>query len=160
MEKDVEQLRNELNLKDIYIRQLTRFSSADPAQDQLVIQALTNEKDRFAEEAESRKAEIAELKSQFDASRQHYELCVAEMSRNISSLETELAEFRVAKTNLESSNNHLEEQLRVMKTLLDKKAEVFILPCADRCMAYLCDLRKNAHVLGRFKADGSRTSHS
>lgn len=41
LEKDFEQLKNDLNMKDIYIKQLTRFSQSDPTQDQLAIQTLS-----------------------------------------------------------------------------------------------------------------------
>lgn len=40
LEQIVEQMRNELNIKEIYIRQLTNYSENDPAKDQNTIQSL------------------------------------------------------------------------------------------------------------------------
>uniref|UniRef100_A0A915EJV4 Golgin subfamily A conserved domain-containing protein n=1 Tax=Ditylenchus dipsaci TaxID=166011 RepID=A0A915EJV4_9BILA len=119
LENDIEQMRNDLNMKEIYIRQLTRYSQADP-QDQLVIQSLTEERKRCVEEAELKSAEVMELKKQAAAAREHFESCLSGVNDKLSRLQVEAEELRTSKAELESAKSYLEEQLRLLRINLEK----------------------------------------
>lgn len=110
LEKLIEGLKSELNMKEIYIRQLTRHSAAqNPLEDEKTIRSLTGfgvvlikmgileEKARLVQESEVKKMEILEVQREMAAIRQHYESCIRELNENIVRLESEVRDFDLKK---------------------------------------------------------------
>lgn len=134
----METLRNELNMKEIYIRQLTRHSATDAAQEQQVIQSLTGmlgrngaslslcvleENRRLQTELAQRSAEADELRRQFAAGREHFELCLEEANRRIAGFEVELNEVQTSKRETEAAKCYLEEQLGHMRRAAEMRKQ-------------------------------------
>ncbi|KAH7710423.1 golgin subfamily A member 2-like protein [Aphelenchoides avenae] len=141
LENQVETLRNELNMKEIYIRQLTRHSATDAAQEQQVIQSLTDENKRLQTELVQRCAEADELRRQFNAGRGHLEQCLEEANRRIAGFEVELSEVQTSKREVEAAKCYLEEQLGHLRRAAEMRKQE------------LSEQMSNASVMSAVKVD-------
>jgi chromosome segregation ATPase len=115
LENNMEGLRNELNMKEIYIRQLTRHNTSDAAEEQRMIQSLSEENKRLIGECTKQSAENEELRRQCNTIREHYETCLAEVNGNVASLEAHVSHLNESKRELESAKYYMEEQLSQMR---------------------------------------------
>ena len=120
LERSLEQLRQDLAMRDIYLRQLARHSDADfsgrtegPNFCQSPMYNGTGTKNSSDDELERQKVEVMELQKQMQTSRDHYQNSIIQANAQIQKLEMEMGHLKAANIQLESANTHLEEQLRM-----------------------------------------------
>ncbi|KAI6232693.1 Golgin subfamily A member 2 [Aphelenchoides fujianensis] len=111
----LQELKNELNIKEIYIRQLSKHSAADSTSGQQTIQTLTEQKNFFEQELKQRTDELTQLRGEFNASKQHYESCLLQARTHSSSLEHALEAANQQKREVEFSKHCLEEELQLLR---------------------------------------------
>lgn len=114
LEKHLAEARHNLEMKEIFIKQLTY---SDPAQGESLQQALTtltNEKEKLTTELSQVKESLAESERQQKATRDYYESCVAELNARISEHESRLKAFAIEKADLEATRNSLEDKVNYL----------------------------------------------
>ncbi|KAI6242160.1 hypothetical protein M3Y99_00256600 [Aphelenchoides fujianensis] len=117
----LQELKNELNIKEIYIRQLSKHSAADSTSGQQTIQTLTEQKNFFEQELKQRTDELTQLRGEFNASKQHYESCLLQARTHSSSLEHALEAANQQKREVEFSKHCLEEELQLLRRAAEER---------------------------------------
>lgn len=122
LERNLEQMKQELGMRDIYLRQLTSHNKDNEQQQFFTgsnnafissIKFGADNKKQLEEEIQQYKNELTELNKQMQAAKQHYHDTTNQANARIQQLENELGQLRSKMVEMEYANNFLQEQLLV-----------------------------------------------
>uniref|UniRef100_A0A914I5A0 Golgin subfamily A conserved domain-containing protein n=1 Tax=Globodera rostochiensis TaxID=31243 RepID=A0A914I5A0_GLORO len=132
LEATIEQQQNDLSMRDIYIKQFSRHTgianqSFEPNVQHSDGASLHSQESRkrLEDELGWHKERMAELQKKMQLVQEQHQSENAQSNAHIQRLGEELDSLRSQNANLESSNNFLEEQLRILRKQLD---ETILLP--------------------------------
>uniref|UniRef100_A0A183C0Z3 GOLGA2L5 domain-containing protein n=1 Tax=Globodera pallida TaxID=36090 RepID=A0A183C0Z3_GLOPA len=132
LEATIEQQQSDLSMRDIYIKQFSRHTGiADQSFEPNVQHSdgasshSQESRKRLEDELSCHKERMAELQKKMQLIQEQHQSENAQSNAYILRLGEELSSLRSQNANLESSNNFLEEQLRILRKQLD---ETILLP--------------------------------
>ena len=114
LEKAVASMKHDLQMKEIFIKQLT-FNDSEKSltgkehQDAYI--NLTTENQRLAAEGGMLQSKLDESQRQQLATREYYESCIGELNRNVAQFEAKLFAVEREKAELETSNYQIQEKI-------------------------------------------------
>ncbi|KAE9551997.1 hypothetical protein FO519_004795 [Halicephalobus sp. NKZ332] len=114
LEKQLSEARHSLEMKEIFIKQLTYANPAQGENIQQALTTLTNEKERLTFELSKVNETLAESERQQKATRDYYESCVIELNSKITEYEERLRSISIEKADLEATRNSLEDKLNYL----------------------------------------------
>jgi chromosome segregation ATPase len=117
LEKAVAAMKHELQMKEIFIKQLT-FNDSEQSQhertNQETFMNLTSEKERLTNDVQTLSTKLEESQRQQAATREYYESCIGELNRKVSTIEDQLRQVQHEKADFESNNYQLQEKINFM----------------------------------------------
>ncbi|KAI6206615.1 hypothetical protein M3Y94_00932600 [Aphelenchoides besseyi] len=112
----LQELRNELNIKEIFIRQISKqTTTVDSENGQQTIEKLTEEKNFFEVELKKRTDELTNMRNEFQATKQHYESCLLQARNHSATLEQTLEQVNQQKRELEFAKCCADEELEMLR---------------------------------------------
>ncbi|KAI6180806.1 hypothetical protein M3Y98_00760700 [Aphelenchoides besseyi] len=112
----LQEMRNELNIKDIFIRQISKqTTTVDSENGQQTIEKLTEEKTFFEVELKKRTDELTNMRNEFQATKQHYESCLLQARNHSATLEQTLEQVNQQKRELEFAKRCADEELDILR---------------------------------------------
>ncbi|CAD5216938.1 unnamed protein product [Bursaphelenchus xylophilus] len=109
----LDQLRHELGMKEIYIRQLSKNLSDNDAGH--TIEAFAEEKKRFEMEIAKNRMIIQKLTDENNGAKQYYSECLQQTKDRIRVLEDELHDLKSKHQNAETAKCYLQEELEMFR---------------------------------------------